>query len=465
MTNIWGSRTADDWKLQSFYGRVNRARLAAPALQSQNVYFLSKKQVGGGYDDNLFAVGKVEKLGQSGGGTGNSVVFAFVNNNYRVNTNVAALFDLNAKVPGTDLNYFGIDRARNYNVKDLLADNASTYVWTTNRTGADLIDNGLYVGLPNTTAGTGSYQAQYLQLVDVSSPSLSFVPPQFMTYGTTNTLVASVTPASPVTYSLLSGDTNKVSLSSDKLVINSGIGSVTVRAVVAATADRPAATNQATITFQKAAQTITFGLSPATNKVGDASRTLIATSDSGLAISFTSSDPAVASFIGNTLHLNGPGFVTLTASQAGNDNFEAATSVQRTLTVTAPSFASEWAGQTPNSDLNGDGVPAMLEYAFGGSPNSNNLGVLPQMARTNVVTNGVTSPALALTVLVRTNDTNLSVFPQASASLASNNWSTAGFSTNSTTNGAPTGFVRRTYIYDAGSNSRAFLRLVVTNSP
>jgi hypothetical protein len=87
------------------------------------------------------------------------------------------------------------------------------------------------------------------------------------------------------------------------------------------------------------------------------------------------------------------------------------------------------------------------------------------MTRTNVVTNGVTSPALALTVLVRTNDTNLSVFPQASANLGSNGWSTSGFLTNSTTNGAPPGFVRRTYTYDASSNTRAFLRLVVTNSP
>ena len=85
------------------------------------------------------------------------------------------------------------------------------------------------------------------------------------------------------------------------------------------------------------------------------------------------------------------------------------------------------------------------------------------MARTNVVTNGVTSPALALTVLVRTNDTNLSVYPQASASLGSNSWSTAGFTTNSTTNGAPPGFVRRTFTFDASNNTRAFLRLVVTN--
>ncbi|MFM8459346.1 MAG: hypothetical protein ACKOB0_10440, partial [Chthoniobacterales bacterium] len=75
MASIWSSRTSDDWKLQTFYGRVNKARLAAPALQSQNVYYLSKKQVGGGYDDNMFAVGKVKNLGQTAGAAGNSVVF------------------------------------------------------------------------------------------------------------------------------------------------------------------------------------------------------------------------------------------------------------------------------------------------------------------------------------------------------------------------------------------------------
>ncbi|MEY3481385.1 MAG: hypothetical protein RIQ71_2160, partial [Verrucomicrobiota bacterium] len=235
MASIWSSRTTNDWRLQTFYGRVNKARLAAPALQSQNVYFLSKKQVGGGYDDSIFAVGKIKNIGQSAGASGNSVVFAFANNNYRGNPAVAALFDLNAKVPGTDINYFGIDRGRTYNVKDLLADNAGTYVWATNRTGADLIDNGLYVGLPNNTAGTGSYQAQYLQLVDRSAPSLSFVPPQFATYGGTITLGATVSPSAPVTYALVGGDTNKVALSGDQLTINSGTGSVVVRATVAAT--------------------------------------------------------------------------------------------------------------------------------------------------------------------------------------------------------------------------------------
>jgi hypothetical protein len=335
MVSIWNSRTDDEWKLQAFYGRVNKARLAAPALQSQNVYFLSKKQVGGGYDDAIFAVGKVQNLGQTGGGNGNSVVFAFVKNNPRATTAASATFDLNAKVPGTDLNYFGIDRGRNYNVKDLLADNPNSYLWATSKSGADLIDNGLYVGLPNAAAVPESYQAQYLQLVDVSAPSLSFAPPQFMTYGTTNILSSSTTPASTVTYSLVGGDTNKVSLNlnGNQLAINSGTGSVTIRATVAATADRGGATVDATITFQKASQTITFDPESTTGVVGVSPRTLVASSSSGLAISFSSSNSAVASLTANTLHFNSPGDAIITASQSGNNNYEAATIVTRTYSV------------------------------------------------------------------------------------------------------------------------------------
>jgi hypothetical protein len=405
----------------------------------------------------MLAVGKVQNLGQTGGGTANSVVFAFVNNNHLANTNVAATFDLNAKVPGSDLNYFGIDRGRNYNMKDLLADNATAYVWATNRTGADLIDNGLYVGLPNTAAGTGSHHAQYLQLVDVSAPTLSFAPPQFMTFGTTNTLTSSTTPASTVTYSLVSGDTNKVSLSGDKLVINSGTGSVVVRATVAATADRGGVTADATITFQKASQTITFDPSSTTGSTSDPARTLIATSSSGLTVSLSSGNPGVASLIGNTLYFNSAGSAVITASQAGNENYEAATAVTRTYTVSGASFASEWSGQDATSDANGDGVPALAEYALGGIAGSNNIGVLPQMTRSN--------NTLTLSALVRINDPKLSVFPQSASTLGTNSWSSGGFTTNISTNGVPTGFERRTYSFDVGTNPRAFLRLFITNAP
>jgi hypothetical protein len=355
MASIWINRTADDWKLQAFYGRVNKARLAEPALQSQNVYYLSKKQVGGGYDDNIFAVGKVLNVGQSAGAPGQSVVFAFVNNNYRANTNVAASFDVNAAAPGGSGNYFGILATRTYNLRDLLADNPTANVWATNKTGTEILADGIFVGLPNTAASTGSYQAQYLQLVDVSTPSLTFSNLTF-THGTTTTLAATASPASTITYSLVSGDTNKVTLTGSQLVVNSGTGSVVVRATVAETADRAGATADATITFQKASQIITFNPTSTDGFVEPSPRTLVASSSSGLAISFTSGNTNVASLIANALYFNNPGVAIITASQTGNDNYDAATSVAQTYTVFG------------NGDDDGDGQTNADEVIAGTGP-------------------------------------------------------------------------------------------------
>jgi len=460
MASIWNNRTADEWKLQAFYGRVNKARLAAPALQSQNVYYLSKKQVGGGYDDNLFAVGKVRSLGQAAGAAGNSVVFAFANNNYRANANVAATFDLNAKVPGTDLNYFGIDRARNYNVKDLLADNPNSYVWATSRSGADLIDNGLYVGLPNAAAVTGSYQAQYLQLVDVSAPSLSFVPAQFATFGTTATLNATATPSAPVTYSLVGGDINKVSLNGNQLAINSGTGSVTIRATVAATADRSGATADATITFKKAVQTITFNMENNTYPTSNPPVTLTATASSGLTVSYLSSIQAVASVNGSLLNFHSAGSTIITASQAGNDNYEAATILTRTVVVyqsSAPSFEETFPGQSATSDIDFDGIPALIEYGIGGASDGDDSHLLPEMLEDSKLT---------IKAIVRTNDPRLSVGAQVSTNLATG-WSGTllpGERANDQTD-VTEGFERRVYSIDASPHNQTFIRMQFDLAP
>ncbi|MFZ9683045.1 MAG: hypothetical protein ACO3DQ_07570 [Cephaloticoccus sp.] len=224
-----------------------------------------------------------------------------------------------------------------------------------------------------------------------------------------------------------------------------------------ATADRGGATADATITFQKASQTITFDPSSTTGSTSDPARTLIATSSSGLTVLLSSGNPGVASLIENTLYFNNPGSAVITASQSGNENYEAATAVTRTYTVTGASFANEWSGQDATSDANGDGVPALAEYALGGIAGSNNLGVLPQATRSN--------NTLSLSALVRTNDPKLSVFPQAASTLGTNSWSSAGFTTNISTNAVPAGFERRTYTFDVGTNPRAFLRLFITNSP
>ena len=402
----------------------------------------------------------MRNLGQTAGAAGNSVVFAFVNNNYRSNTNVAATFDLNAKVPGTDLNYFGIDRGRTYNVKDLLADNANAYVWTNNRTGADLIDNGLYVGLPNTTAGTGSYQAQYLQLVDRSPTSLSFVPPQFATYNTTVALNATASPTAPVTYSLFSGDINKVTLNGNQLTINSGTGAVVVRATVAGSADREGATADATITFQKATQSITFEISPSNFTTSSSPLTMTGSADSGLTVNYTSSEPSFASVNGSTLNFNSAGTAIITATQPGNDNYEAATPVTATVIVTQssqPSFESMFPGQSATSDIDSDGIPALTEYGIGGTSSSNDQALMPYLEP---------GSRLSLTAVVRTNDPRLSAVAQSSTNLATG-WSGTPLTGTPHTNqaGVTTGFQRRIFSIDASSNAQTFLRLRFTLQP
>jgi M6 family metalloprotease-like protein len=81
-----------------------------------------------------------------------------------------------------------------------------------------------------------------------------------------------------------------------------------------------------------AAQTITFGaLSGKT--YGASPITLGATASSGLAVSYAVTGPATLS--GSTLTITGAGQVTVTASQAGNSNYGAATSVAQSFAVTA----------------------------------------------------------------------------------------------------------------------------------
>lgn len=159
MTSIWNSSTRD-WAVQGFYGRVNKARKASPALQSRQQYFLNRLGGGGGMVDEMFAVAKVQEPGVSAGEQ--EVVLAFVSNNYRAygaGTGPAATFDLGAPAA-----WLGIDATKSYNIKDLLADDPDAFIWSEPRTGADLIANGLYVGLPYE-----GRHAHYLRMVDVSS--------------------------------------------------------------------------------------------------------------------------------------------------------------------------------------------------------------------------------------------------------------------------------------------------------
>ena len=71
-------------------------------------------------------------------------------------------------------------------------------------------------------------------------------------------------------------------------------------------------------------------------RVDDGPFTLSATASSGLPVSYSSSNPGVATVSGNTVTITGAGSTTITASQGGNATYLPASSVTQTLSVSAP---------------------------------------------------------------------------------------------------------------------------------
>ena len=119
-----------------------------------------------------------------------------------------------------------------------------------------------------------------------------------------------------------------------------GVGTTNITASLAADQNYDAAVDviQPLIVTQ-ATQFITFAALP--NKIiGDPTFTLSATASSTLTVSYVSSNPSVASVSGNVVTIVGVGTTSITASQAGNTNFLAATDVAKTLTVTYPIIAA-----------------------------------------------------------------------------------------------------------------------------
>jgi hypothetical protein len=272
--------------------------------------------------------------------------------------------------------------------------------------------------------------------------------------------VATVSATSGLPVTLTSSSNGLIAVGSNNVLSVVGAGSAVLTANQAGDGTWAAANPvPLVVTVNKAPQTITFGLSPTTGKVGDPSRNLIATSDADLPVALTSSDSSVASVSGYALTIVGPGTANITASQAGSANYLAATPVVQTLTVTSPgpTFASTFSGSSPTA-VGPDGMSLLLKYAFGGT-NSNSPANWPKAAYSN--------NELSLTYLARTNDTNLSIYPERCTDLsASNSWTNTGISVSTlgTTNVDGNTVERRKASVISTNVTRQFLRINVTSS-
>ncbi|MFA6290505.1 MAG: MBG domain-containing protein, partial [Victivallales bacterium] len=134
----------------------------------------------------------------------------------------------------------------------------------------------------------------------------------------------------------------------------SDVGSYTVLATV----NDPNGTGSktGTLVIAKASQTIAFAKLPSMG-IGDDDNPLTAKASSGLPVSYSSSNPAVATIVNGAIHLTGTGTAIITATQTGDSNWNAATAVRQTQTVliegVISDFYAEMKGMLESHDQTG----------------------------------------------------------------------------------------------------------------
>lgn len=233
---------------------------------------------------------------------------------------------------------------------------AGTATITATQTG----DDSYYVAEPVAQVLTVNKVSQTIT-VEAIANQLVDAPPITVTASTTSGLSLSYAVRGPA---LMSGN---------ELTLTGSEGTVTV--TVSQAGDDYYRTARASVSFTVTDpslqdQTITFDPLPA-KESDDAPFELTAMASSNLAVSFTSSNEAVATVSGNTVTIVGAGTTTITARQAGNDTYRAA-SVAQVLTVNGFAQTATCSGLTAsvtetNGSCHGTADGSLTIVATGGT--------------------------------------------------------------------------------------------------
>jgi trimeric autotransporter adhesin len=200
------------------------------------------------------------------------------------------------------------------------------------------------VNIVASQVGDGSYNAandvvQSLA-INKANQTITFHALPAKTFGDTAFSIPA-TSSSDLPVSLVSSDSTIVSISGNTVTILK-TGVVTITASQRGDGNyNPAADMVQSLIINKADQVITFN-ALAANNYGDPAIALTATSSSGLTISYSSSNTLVAIVSDTTATIVGVGATIITASQAGDSNYNAAVDVQQTLTVNKGTPSIEW---------------------------------------------------------------------------------------------------------------------------
>jgi uncharacterized repeat protein (TIGR03803 family) len=181
-------------------------------------------------------------------------------------------------------------------------------------------------------ADTGSERIR--KIVLQASQTITFELSSPVTFGSGDIeLVATATSGLPVYFE--SSDTNVAEIVNATTLRINGTGTIDITARQDGNADYAMASTVQTLTVDKANQTITFEYIDQL-QAGVEPPPLEASATSSLPVSFSSSNPDVATVNGSTLTIVGPGTTTISASQEGDGNYLAAPDVTQELTIMKP---------------------------------------------------------------------------------------------------------------------------------
>jgi uncharacterized repeat protein (TIGR01451 family) len=187
----------------------------------------------------------------------------------------------------------------------------------------DYTASATYAGDANYNGSNGSKDYS----ITKASQTITFNTLADKTYGDADFSV-SATATSGLTVSFAA--TGNCSVSGSTVHIT-GAGACTVTASQGGDANYNAASDVAqAFQIAKASQTITFG-ALADKTYGDADFTVSATASTGFPVSFSAAGNCTVS--GNNVHITGAGSCTITASQAGDSNYDAAPNVDRSFNI------------------------------------------------------------------------------------------------------------------------------------
>ncbi len=171
MEPIWTDTDYGNDQLFPVYSGIQNARASSPALRSSNRWFLD----GDGNNGKIFATVKYEEANVPT--AINDVVIGFANldrnntqsDNFRIPEGLATLIDLD------DARLYNVVNIAAYERPPTITGRRSTFLWGTPKSGVDLKTTGFFISMNKvpTTDGdwdTAPYEAQYLQLVDVTDP-------------------------------------------------------------------------------------------------------------------------------------------------------------------------------------------------------------------------------------------------------------------------------------------------------